>query len=46
MTIGRVDDNSVMLKFTYDERVEDGLYAERTLKLLAERIENPASWIE
>src|SRR6187551_2689337 len=45
MTIGRVEDNSVTLKFTYDERVEDGLYAARTLKLLAERIENPASWI-
>jgi hypothetical protein len=45
MTIGRVDNNSVTLKFTYDERVEDGLYAAKTLKLLAERIENPASWI-
>ena len=45
MTIGRVEDNSVTLKFTYDERVEDGLYAAKTLKLLAERIENPASWI-
>jgi hypothetical protein len=45
MTIGRVDNNSLTLKFTYDERVEDGLYAARSLKLLAERIENPASWI-
>jgi hypothetical protein len=45
MTIGRVDNNELTLRFTYDERVEDGLYAARTLKLLAERIENPASWI-
>jgi hypothetical protein len=45
MTIGCVDNNSLTLKFTYDERVEDGLYAARSLKLLAERIENPASWI-
>jgi len=45
ITIGRVDNNALTLKFTYDERVEDGLYAARSLKLLAERIENPASWI-
>ncbi|HEY5950278.1 MAG TPA: 2-oxo acid dehydrogenase subunit E2 [Kofleriaceae bacterium] len=57
MTIGQVVDAPVVvdgklevrptvtLRFTYDERIEDGLYAARTLKLLAERIENPASWI-
>jgi hypothetical protein len=45
MTIGRVEQNALTLKFTYDERVEDGLYAARSLKLLAERIEDPASWI-
>lgn len=33
------------LRFTYDERVEDGLYAARSLQLLASRIEDPASWI-
>ena len=57
MTIGRVNDTPVVvdgavvvrpvltLRFSYDERVEDGLYAARTLRLLAERIEQPASWI-
>jgi hypothetical protein len=57
MTIGRVNDTPIVvdgavvvrpvltLRFSYDERVEDGLYAARTLRLLAERIEQPASWI-
>lgn len=45
MTIGRVDNNIVTLRFTYDERVEDGLYAAKTLQLLSERIANPAGWI-
>lgn len=34
------------LRFTFDERVEDGLYCAKSLKLLAQRVENPASWIE
>ena len=58
MTIGKVTDTPVVvdgavvvrplltLRFTYDERVEDGLYAARTLRLLAERIEHPASWLD
>lgn len=33
------------LRFTFDERVEDGLYAARSLKLFAERVENPAGWL-
>jgi hypothetical protein len=45
MTIGRVEGTTLTLRFTYDERVEDGLYAARSLKLLAQRIEDPASWI-
>ncbi|HEY5925871.1 MAG TPA: 2-oxo acid dehydrogenase subunit E2 [Kofleriaceae bacterium] len=57
MTIGRVVDAplvidgkvdvrpTVTLRFTYDERIEDGLYAAKTLKLLSERIAHPASWI-
>src|SRR4051794_21583812 len=36
---------TVTLRFTYDERIEDGLYAAKTLKLLSERIADPASWI-
>jgi pyruvate/2-oxoglutarate dehydrogenase complex dihydrolipoamide acyltransferase (E2) component len=36
---------TLTLRYSFDERVEDGLYAARSLKLLAERIEDPASWI-
>lgn len=58
MTIGRVVDEAIVvggevvarpmltLRFSYDERVEDGLYAARALKMLAERIEDPASWLD
>jgi hypothetical protein len=35
----------LMLRYTFDERVEDGLYCARALQLLARRIEDPASWI-
>jgi hypothetical protein len=57
MTIGRVVDtpivvdgaleirSTVTLRFTYDERIEDGLYAAKTLELLSQRIADPASWI-
>lgn len=58
MTIGRVTDTPLVvdgavvvrpvltLRFSYDERVEDGLYAARSLRLLSERIEHPASWLD
>jgi hypothetical protein len=36
---------TVTLKFTFDERIEDGLYCARSLQLLRQRIEDPASWI-
>jgi len=35
----------VTLRYSFDERVEDGLYCARALKLFAERVEDPASWI-
>lgn len=35
----------VTLRYSFDERVEDGLYAAGALKLLAERVEDPGSWI-
>jgi hypothetical protein len=35
----------VTLRFSFDERVEDGLYAAKSLKLFAERVEDPATWI-
>lgn len=37
---------TVTLRYTFDERVEDGLYCARALKLFAERVEDPASWID
>jgi hypothetical protein len=33
------------LRYTFDERVEDGLYCARSLQLLAQRVEDPASFI-
>jgi pyruvate/2-oxoglutarate dehydrogenase complex dihydrolipoamide acyltransferase (E2) component len=33
------------LRYSFDERVEDGLYCAKSLQLLAQRIENPASWL-
>jgi hypothetical protein len=36
---------TVTLRYSFDERVEDGLYCARALKLFAERVEDPASWI-
>jgi hypothetical protein len=34
-----------VLKWTLDERVEDGLYCTSSLELLRKRMENPASWL-
>jgi hypothetical protein len=45
VTIGRVEDGHVTLRYTYDERVEDGLYCAGALNLLRERIEDPGSWL-
>ena len=33
------------LRYTFDERVEDGLYCAKSLQVLAQRIEDPASWL-
>lgn len=32
------------LRYTFDERVEDGLYCVRALELLRERVEDPQGW--
>lgn len=57
VTIGKVTDVPVAdgdrvtlrphltLRFTYDERVEDGLYCARSLELLRRRLEDPAAWL-
>jgi hypothetical protein len=36
---------TITLRYSFDERVEDGLYAARALKMFAERVEDPATWI-
>lgn len=34
-----------VLKWTLDERIEDGLYCTSSLELLRKRVEDPASWL-
>mgnify|MGYP000686711343 CR=1 FL=1 len=58
VTIGRIakrpmviDDEvvprlSVELKYSYDERIEDGFYCAQSISLIQERIADPASWCE
>lgn len=36
---------AVRLRYTYDERVEDGLYAGKALEALQGRLEDPGAWI-
>lgn len=43
VTLGRVDGDRLTIKYSYDERIEDGLYAAKSLQLLKARIEDPAS---
>ena len=45
VTIGRITDGQITLRYTFDERVEDGLYCARSLELLAARVADPGSWI-
>jgi hypothetical protein len=40
-----VSQPQVTLRYTFDERVEDGLYCARSLQLLKQRIEDPAGWL-
>ncbi len=45
VTIGRITDSSVTIRYSFDERVEDGLYCAKALQLLQARVEDPASHI-
>ena len=36
---------SLMLRYTYDERIEDGFYAASAIALVRDWIEDPASWL-
>jgi len=48
VTVGRIDatTHEVVIKYSYDERVEDGFYAATALGLLRTWIEDPESWID
>ncbi len=39
VTIGRIEGDHMLLRWTFDERIEDGLYCARALERLRERIE-------
>jgi pyruvate/2-oxoglutarate dehydrogenase complex dihydrolipoamide acyltransferase (E2) component len=46
VTIGHVDaQQQLLLRYTFDERVEDGLYCARALQLLQQRLEDPSAWL-
>jgi hypothetical protein len=45
VTVGQVEGGKLLLRYTFDERVEDGMYCARALELLRKRVEDPASWI-
>jgi hypothetical protein len=57
VTIGAITETAVVaggavvvrptltLRYTFDERIEDGFYCARAIALLRDRLEDPASWI-
>jgi hypothetical protein len=48
VTVGRFDADAreLIVKYSYDERVEDGFYAATAIGLVRRWIEDPAAWIE
>jgi hypothetical protein len=42
VVLGRIDNGTLTIKYSYDERVEDGLYCAKSLQLLKARIEDPS----
>ncbi|MEO8553291.1 MAG: hypothetical protein ABI678_25130 [Kofleriaceae bacterium] len=45
VTVGKVRGDKLTLRYTFDERVEDGHYCAKSLELFKQRVEDPASWI-
>lgn len=46
VTIGHVDaDQRLLVRYTFDERVEDGLYCAKALQLFQQRVEDPEAWL-
>jgi hypothetical protein len=46
VVVGKITDGMLTIRYTFDERVEDGLYCAKSLQQLASRVEDPASWID
>ncbi len=36
---------SLLLRYSYDERIEDGFYCAQAIKRVREWIEDPAAWL-
>ncbi len=45
VTVGQVRGTQLTMRYTFDERVEDGHYCAVALDLFKRRVEDPASWI-
>ncbi len=45
VTVGKVRGDKLTMRYTFDERVEDGHYCARSLEQFKLRVEDPASWI-
>lgn len=45
VTVGKVRGDRLTMRYTFDERVEDGHYCARSLEMFKQRVEDPASWI-
>lgn len=45
VTVGQVTAHSLVLRYTFDERVEDGHYCASALELFRTRVEDPAAWL-
>lgn len=43
LTMGKIEGARITLRWTFDDRIEDGLYCTRALELLKRRIEEPES---
>jgi hypothetical protein len=41
-----LETKTVQLRYTYDERIEDGFYCARSLEMLQTMIKDPGSWID
>ena len=45
VTVGKVRGDRLTIRYSFDERVEDGHYCAKSLELFKQRVEDPASWL-